>query len=155
MVSWPLEITEAIRHIHSRGIIHGDIGIHNILVTDTRNLILADFGGSSIDGSPCMVMASMRYTAPSYMENMAGNPTVKHDLFALGTVLFEISRGRPLNYDWTDYQIRERFLKRDFPDLDFENDVFGVANVVEKCWMEEYNNAEELEKDLIACNRTF
>lgn len=151
--SWPFEATEAIRYIHSRGVIHGDIGLHNFLVADTHNLVLADFGGSSIDGSPCLVMASIRYIAPSYMENMTGNPTVKHDIFALGTVLYEISSGRPLNYSFTDYQIRELFMKRNFPFMN--TDIFGVADVVEKCWMEEYNNAEEVEDDLVATSASL
>ncbi|KAL1997905.1 hypothetical protein VTN02DRAFT_449 [Thermoascus thermophilus] len=147
MPGWPLEATNAIGYIHSKGIIHCDIGCHNFLVTDTRNLVLADFGGSRFCGSFSYVRPRPRYTAPSFLENdTTDEPTVKDDLFALGTVLYEISSGRPLNRRFTDAQIRARFLARDFPAMD--TDVFGLADVVGSCWREEYRNAEEVENDL-------
>ena len=42
---------KAIRYIHSKGVVHCDVGIHNFLVQDDGTLALADFGGSRVDGS--------------------------------------------------------------------------------------------------------
>lgn len=36
------------RHLHSRGIMHGDLYAHNILVDDQGNALLGDFGAASV-----------------------------------------------------------------------------------------------------------
>ncbi|KAK4033203.1 kinase-like domain-containing protein [Parachaetomium inaequale] len=50
----PSPPTDAVRYIHSRNVIHGDLGCHNFLVKDDGSLALADFGGSRIDNSDCL-----------------------------------------------------------------------------------------------------
>lgn len=47
LASWPLQATEAVKYIHSKGVIHGDLGSHNFLVQSDGTLALADFGGSA------------------------------------------------------------------------------------------------------------
>lgn len=41
-------IAAAIQHLHSRGVMHGDIYAHNILVNDLGHPVLGDFGASSM-----------------------------------------------------------------------------------------------------------
>jgi len=40
-------VTSAAIHMHERGIIHGDLYAHNIMINDTGKSILGDFGGAS------------------------------------------------------------------------------------------------------------
>ncbi|MEA3492610.1 MAG: leucine-rich repeat-containing protein kinase family protein [Campylobacterota bacterium] len=42
------DITSAVRHLHSRGVNHGDLYAHNILVNIEGESMLGDFGASSI-----------------------------------------------------------------------------------------------------------
>jgi hypothetical protein len=41
-------IASAARHLHSRGILHGDLYAHNILHTDAGDALLGDFGAASL-----------------------------------------------------------------------------------------------------------
>ncbi|KUJ07411.1 uncharacterized protein LY89DRAFT_725897 [Mollisia scopiformis] len=43
---WPYQAVSAVDYIHSRGVVHGDIGVHNFLVHDDGRLILCDFARS-------------------------------------------------------------------------------------------------------------
>ena len=90
------QVADAVRFIHSRTIIHGDIKSENIFLVRTtmqRRLIkLLDFGLArpdlgrieGIDGTP-------EYLSP---ERIAGAPTSQaSDIYALGIVFFELLTG--------------------------------------------------------------
>ncbi len=42
------QIATATAHLHQKGMIHGDLYAHNILVDDTSNCLLSDFGGAAL-----------------------------------------------------------------------------------------------------------
>lgn len=42
-----LSIADTLEHLHEKGICHGDLYAHNILVDDESNVILSDFGATS------------------------------------------------------------------------------------------------------------
>jgi|JI10StandDraft_1071094.scaffolds.fasta_scaffold01379_7 tRNA A-37 threonylcarbamoyl transferase component Bud32 len=92
------QVCEALRYIHTRAIIHGDIKTENIFLVRSpaarRVVKLLDFGlsrpdrattGGAVDGTP-------EYLAP---ERISGGPaTVASDIYALGVVMFELLTGR-------------------------------------------------------------
>lgn len=94
-VMW--QVADAVRFIHGRTIIHGDIKAENIFLvrsTSHRRLVkLLDFGlarpdlgrTEGVDGTP-------EYLAP---ERTQGSPaTQASDIYALGIVLFELLTGK-------------------------------------------------------------
>lgn len=103
--------------------IHGDIGSHNFLIQDDGTLALADFGGSKIDDTPAVVSYSTRYTRPPRPITVTGDddsndPTKIDDLFALGTVIYEIHDGHQLYAEKSSGEIRKLLRQRQFPDLE-------------------------------------
>jgi hypothetical protein len=70
------------------------------------------------------------------------NSTEKNDLFALGTVLYEVSIGSRLFADIASKEIRRRFYKHEYPDLTAIT-ATNIRAVMEKCWKCEYEHAEE------------
>jgi serine/threonine protein kinase len=93
-----LQIADALRYIHSRGIIHGDIKSDNILLTraaDKRRVIkLLDFGlaraaqgekPEHVDGTP-------EYLAPERIGRKEA--TARSDIYALGILFYELLVGR-------------------------------------------------------------
>ncbi|KAF7157480.1 hypothetical protein CNMCM5623_001741 [Aspergillus felis] len=90
---WPLQAAEALRFIHSKNVIHSDFGSHNFLIQEDGTLALADFGGSRIDGTPAVVSYSTRYERPCSGSDDLDSTEID-DLFALGTLIYEISVGQ-------------------------------------------------------------
>lgn len=141
-----MEAAEAVRHLHINRVIHGDIGAHNFFLKKNGSIVLGDFGGSRIDGSICRVLSSTRYTRAMTLREYALEPTEKDDLFAIGSVLYEINAKKRLYGDKEDKTIRELFIKQEFPDITSFN--INVRVAIEKCWHLEYTRAAELIRDL-------
>lgn len=83
---------------------------------------MGDFGGSAIDGSMAQVGYATRYQRPCEVSEKLATATVKDDLFALGSVLYEVSTGVRLFADITSRDIQTRFRRRAYPDLDSVTD---------------------------------
>lgn len=93
------QIAEALRYVHSQGIVHGDIKPDNILLVRTsdrhRVVKLLDFGLarpqlSESDGS---VRGTPEYLAPERIRK--GAPSVASDIYALGILFYELLVGKP------------------------------------------------------------
>jgi len=90
-------IGEALEHAHRNGIVHCDIKPHNILVTESGRIKVADFGiarainshtASQGDNS---VMGSVHYLSP---EQASGQPIdERSDIYSLGVVMYEMMTG--------------------------------------------------------------
>lgn len=145
--SWPYQAAEAIRYIHSKSIVHCDIGSHNFLVQNDGSLALADFWGSSLDGSNAIVAPGARYARPLTREELASDQNDKSDdIFALGTLIYEISVGYRLHAEKSDGEIIKLIQGGIFPDLDGLE--ANVRRVVHGCWHGSYTDAEEVKRDL-------
>lgn len=57
MVAIAQNIASAVAHLHRNGIMHGDLYAHNILVNETGNSILGDFGAASFYDRTNTIMA--------------------------------------------------------------------------------------------------
>ena len=144
ITSWPLQATKAIQHIHSKGVVHCDIGIHNFLIQENGTLALADFGGSRVDGSKSLEAGLPHYRRPTLARD--SYPTEMDDLFSLGMVIYEIKTGEVAYVGKSDSEIRKSLESQHFPDLAPLS--LEWRTIVNKCWQEEYNNAEEVLADL-------
>lgn len=93
-----IEIGEGLGHAHSRGVLHRDVKPGNVLLADGR-VQLVDFGIARPMvrlGADDLTAAGHGIGTPAYMapEQLAGESTVRSDLFSLGAVLYEMLTGR-------------------------------------------------------------
>ena len=95
-----IPITEALDYAHSQNMIHRDVKPSNILLTQSGQPMLADFGIAKIldlESSQEITGTSMMIGTPEYMApEQVTSKTVDHraDIYALGIVLYEMVTGR-------------------------------------------------------------
>ena len=96
------QILQALRHAHSRGIIHRDIKPQNIMVLRDGSVKVADFGIARITDSQRTMtqeaLGSVHYISPE--QARGSNIDARSDLYSAGVVLYEMLTGAlPYNGD--------------------------------------------------------
>ncbi len=97
-ISVTLQFAKALRVAHTRGVIHRDIKPQNILMGESGEAKVADFGIARAADSGTLTQTGMglgtlRYISPEQAMGRPASP--KSDLYSLGVVLYEmLSQGR-------------------------------------------------------------
>jgi len=100
-----LSLALSVRYSHSRGIVHRDLKPENVLIDKDGRLVILDFGlafdrGAGAHQDQRITYANLTsvagtpdYMAPEQVEGKRGDE--RTDIYALGTILFELLVGRP------------------------------------------------------------
>lgn len=91
------QIADALQHAHDHGVIHGDLGPANILVSESDHVTIIDFGiGRVNDDSTVTALGDLagtpRYLAPEVIRG--SSPTHASDQYALALLIYEMLTGR-------------------------------------------------------------
>jgi eukaryotic-like serine/threonine-protein kinase len=94
-----LPVARGVEYAHQRGIVHRDIKPTNILITESGDPMLSDFGIAKLfeaDQTTNLTGTGMAVGTPEYMapEQWDGKPNPQSDLYSLGIVLYEMVTGR-------------------------------------------------------------
>ena len=148
-LKWCKQLVETVEFLHSKHVIHCDICLHNVLLGDDLDIVLADFQGvvKSADGRT-LLDGLMRECAKSFMPREDTEyADVCTDLFALGSAIYYTIVGHEvfpeLRSLGDEEEIGDRFQNGIFP-----CDDYVASNIVEKCWRGGYGVAAEIAADL-------
>jgi len=92
-----MAVSEALQYAHLKGMIHRDVKPGNIMLSDSGNIKLMDFGIVSVSGAVDLTVTGQILGTPAYMspEQISGGELGPGaDLFSLGAVLYEMIAGR-------------------------------------------------------------
>jgi len=94
-----LPIARGVAYAHQRGILHRDIKPANILITESGEPMLSDFGIAKLfeeEQTTALTGSGMAIGTPEYMapEQWGGKTSPQSDLYSLGIVLYEMVAGR-------------------------------------------------------------
>jgi len=168
----PLAVEESLRHAtaiadaldqaHRRGIVHRDIKPANIMVTKS-GVKLLDFGLAQLrsrahaqDEAVTMamtgvgvVMGTLQYMAPEQVEGRDAD--ARSDIFALGTVLYEMLTGRKVFAGSSAAALAASILKDDPPPIPAHLPD-GLTRTLKVCWAkdpdERWQSAGDLRREL-------
>ena len=93
------QVARGLAYAHSKGIIHRDLKPSNVLLDDTGNAYLTDFGLAKWVESPAALTKTGNIVGtPAYMapEQLRGEPLDhRADIYSMGIILYHMVTGRP------------------------------------------------------------
>jgi tetratricopeptide (TPR) repeat protein/predicted Ser/Thr protein kinase len=158
------KVCDAVEHAHQRGIIHRDLKPGNILVDESGQPKIVDFGVARATGSDVQttlhtgygqILGTLAYMSP---EQVLADPLeldTRSDVYALGVILFELLAGR-LPYQLSDQIAKAvQTIQEDDParlssiDRAYRGDIETiVGKALEKDKSRRYGSAAELAADI-------
>ncbi|MBE0683465.1 MAG: protein kinase [Anaerolineales bacterium] len=92
------QIGEALSYAHARGLIHRDVKPSNVLIDESGNCLLADFGLAHVtEDSVNLTSSGTILGTPAYMSPEQGSGQkvdARSDLYSLGIIFYEMATGR-------------------------------------------------------------
>ncbi|KAF5026468.1 hypothetical protein F66182_1455 [Fusarium sp. NRRL 66182] len=143
------EVSEAIFWVHKQGIIHRDIKCANVLITEVGDVQLCDFGVAGIIQTNLdkrsTITGSLHWMAPELF-----NPAVRYgtevDIWAFGSMAYEVASGLPPNAAFRDIPRFGAYLKSHCPRLEGDQYSPGLKDLVACCMVEDPSQRPPIEQ---------
>lgn len=165
VVRYSIQFLSGLNHIHSRGLIHFDIKPDNILISDSNEAMLSDFGLALYTDVYGFSEAKASYTPHITPEQLLGlQQTIKNDIYQAGLTIYRMVNGNNLLYMQiptigassvlNNTTFKDNIIKGKFPDrkLYLQHVPKRLKKIIKKCIEpnpnDRYENALQIINDL-------
>ena len=147
------EVAEAIFWVHKQGVIHRDIKCANILIHEAGGVQLCDFGVAGVIETKfdkrSTFIGTLHWMAPelfAFDQDQATSYGTEVDIWAFGSMVYEIASGLPPNTQVMDMVRLGNHLKQHAPRLEGDQYSDGLKNMVAYCMEELPQNRPTIEQ---------
>jgi serine/threonine protein kinase len=110
------QVLGALRELHGKGVLHRDIKLENIMVSEEGDVKLSDLGLSKQYGIQLtktgVLLGTAQYLPPEYIRK--GRFDARGDIYALGVALFELFYGKRWMVEYSGAEAIEVLLQKNF-----------------------------------------
>ncbi|KAG2065507.1 kinase-like protein [Suillus decipiens] len=113
------QVLLGLRYLHNEDIIHGDLTPMNVLINESENVLLADFGLSHLLGDhetsffKSNAPGAIRWAAPEIAqldpetpsEEEVSKPNKASDIYSFGCIMMQVLSGKPPYYDKNEHLV--------------------------------------------------
>ena len=161
-VAFMEQILDAFSHAHDKGIVHRDIKPSNIIISNSGEIKILDFGIAKIIGEEAHQLTktgtqigTVYYMSP---EQVLGKK-INHlsDIYSLGVTMYQLLTSvNPYKGMTTEYEIYDKIVKHDLPDAKQSNAKLSdhVISVMNKATSKQpedrYQSCKEFKKALLS-----
>ncbi|KAK5109080.1 hypothetical protein LTR62_007536 [Meristemomyces frigidus] len=143
---WANQMIDSVHYIHSKGVLHSDLRLEQWLLDPHLNARLGDFNSSGYDECPALDLPARKAVGiedPSHFmprDACGEDNSVRSDLFALGSALYEVEFGdRP--FEGVDGEtITRRFERGVFPAVEG----FVLRDIILGAWEGGFQSGAEM-----------
>jgi len=141
---WARQIIESVRFIHMMGVRHSDLRLDQWLLDADLNPRLSDFNGSGYDSAAALGLKGSKALGNEISSHyLPRDPMmdngVESDLFALGSVLYELVAGQRPYESLDDETIETLYTHGIFPSVE----EILLGDIILGCWKGQFPSAQE------------
>lgn len=159
IINTAIKIAKGLREAHKKGIIHRDIKSANIMVTESGQVKIMDFGLSKISGEVDTgeigaTLGTIAYMSPEQVRGEIANQQT--DIWSFGAVLYEMLTGEvPFPGDYAQAILYAILNETPVPISDYRSDVpETLTGIVEKALQKDLKDRYQAINEIIADLRT-
>ena len=163
IISWFLELCEAIKYLHQHHILHRDLKPLNIFFTKDNHIKVGDFGLSKVlnstkDLTGTKSIGTYIYMSPEVLNKEVYYYSYSCDIWSLGIILFELCllENPLINLEYEE-QIKEFILNGDFGNLIIQKNIrqnFSekTCDLIKKILVQNPNERPTIDEIIQKCN---
>ena len=125
------DIADALSHLHSLGVVHGDLRVDNVLCDDRFSTILCDFSAACPLGDPNLVFPDL----PLPVNGPSPTLSEATDMFALASLMYHLEHGVAIKLSLENGELK-------IPELNSGNEC--IDEIIRTAWLGNYKSTSDM-----------